>query len=304
MEDPLLKRKLLERQQHEVWHPQGRSSLHFENIRILSVLLRAGLKSAGLLSRGERNARNLVLREIGFEHETLPKEFSGFRILHISDLHAGGVPGLTERICETVQGLEVDVCVLTGDYRYALHGPSHDIYKDMERILASLNSRLGAVGILGNHDSSDMIPEFERMGLKMLINEAWEVRSGKESIWLIGLDDPHYYGCDNLPGALAMVPRDAFKVLLVHTPELFKDAAEAGVNLYLCGHTHGGQICLPVVGPLFANTSCSRRYVRGPWQYKELKGYTSAGAGSTLVPVRFHCPPEVGLIELKRSETG
>jgi predicted MPP superfamily phosphohydrolase len=147
-----------------------------------------------------------------------------------------------------------------------------------------------------------MIPEFERMGIRMLVNQAWELHNGSESIWFIGLDDPHYFGCDNLPAALKGVPRDAFKILLVHTPELFKDASVSGVNLYLCGHTHGGQIRLPLLGPLVVNTNCPRRYARGPWQYKGVQGYTSAGVGSVIVPVRFHCPPEVGLLELSRSE--
>jgi predicted MPP superfamily phosphohydrolase len=94
------------------------------------------------------------------------------------------------------------------------------------------------------------------------------------------------------------VPSDAFKVLLVHTPEIFREAQECGIDLYLCGHTHGGQICLPLIGPVISHANCPREYTRGVWKYRNLQGYTSTGVGTSGVPVRFLCPPEIGLIEL------
>ena len=112
----------------------------------------------------------------------------------------------------------------------------------------SINAQLGVVGILGNHDVSEEIPALERLG-SMLINEAMEVRRGRDSAWVIGVDDPHYYGCDDLPAALRDVPA-AYKILLVHTPEIISEAEASGVDLYLCGHTHGGQVCLPLIGPI------------------------------------------------------
>ena len=81
--------------------------------------------------------------------------------------------------------------------------------------------------------------------------------------------------------------------------ELLEEAATSGIDLYLCGHTHGGQICLPWLGPVLVNARCRRRYVGGQWTYKNVQGYTSYGTGSSCVPVRFNCPPEIGVIELK-----
>jgi predicted MPP superfamily phosphohydrolase len=133
----------------------------------------------------------------------------------------------------------------------------------------------------------------------MLMNNALELRCGRESAWIIGVDDPHYYGCDDLPAALSDVPSEAFKILLVHTPEIITEAEEHGVDLYLCGHTHGGQICLPFIGPLIINANCPRAYARGVWKYKSLQGYTSPGVGTSGLSVRFFCPPEIGLIELR-----
>ena len=303
MRDMRLKRNLIEQQHLKARLTLGRGSFHLEKLHILPKIMLAGLRVSGLLARGQRNALDLVIKPVRFEFNALPEVFSGLTILHLSDIHVDGNPGLAERICERIQGLETDVCVMTGDYRYELHGPCNDVYRDMENILASVNARYGIVGILGNHDSAEMIPELERMGVKMLVNEAWEMRNGPESLWFIGVDDPHYYGCDDLPGALNGVPHDAFKILLVHSPELIEEAEEKGVNLYLCGHTHGGQIRLPIMGPLVVNANWSRRYVQGVWQYGNVRGYTSAGVGSAVLPVRFFCPPEIGLIELRRSDS-
>jgi predicted MPP superfamily phosphohydrolase len=124
----------------------------------------------------------------------------------------------------------------------------------------------------------------------MLINESLELPLGSQSIFIVGIDDPHYYGCDDLQLAMRGVPRESFKLLMVHTPEIIKEAHGYGIDLYLCGHTHGGQICLPIIGPIFVNANCARKFTRGTWQYKSLKGYTSAGVGSSGVPVRFFCP--------------
>ena len=289
-----LKRRALELEHIEAWLRGGR----FEKKQILRSLLRAGLWLTGLRSRGERNALDPVVREMRFEFDTLPEAFSGFRILHLSDLHIDGHDRLAENICRRVRGLEVDLCVLTGDYRFEASGPSHDVYRNMEKILGSINARCGTVGILGNHDFMEKVPKLERMGVRMLVNEALELQNGRESVWLVGLDDPYHYGCDDLPGALAGVPDNAFKILLVHSPEVIEQAAEGGVSLYLCGHTHGGQICLPHIGPLMVSADCPRRVARGVWEYGKVRGYTSAGAGCSILPVRFFCPPEIGLIEL------
>jgi predicted MPP superfamily phosphohydrolase len=299
MTEPLHKRQLIERGLLTSWSKRGRSSWRGENHQALCTLLRVALRLTGLRQRGELNALSPVVREIQLTYDNLPESFCGFKMLHLTDLHADGLMGLADAISERLRGLEVDLCVMTGDYRYESRGPCHDVYPPMEYILKSVNARLGVIGILGNHDVSEEVPALERLGVRMLINEALELRRDRESAWVIGLDDPHYYGCDDLPAALRDVPSEAFKILLVHTPEIIKEAEEYGVDLYLCGHTHGGQICLPLIGPIVINANCSRAYARGVWKYKNLQGYTSPGVGTSGVPVRFFCPPEIGLIELR-----
>jgi uncharacterized protein len=94
---------------------------------------------------------------------------------------------------------------------------------------------------------------------------------------------------------------DEVKLLLVHSPEIIPEAARAGVDYYLCGHTHGGQMCLPGSVPLLTNASCARKYVGGVWQHENMAGYTSRGTGSSCLPVRFCCPPEITVHRLVSS---
>jgi predicted MPP superfamily phosphohydrolase len=302
MEDQRLKRQLIELGHLKNWSRRGRGP-EAENFRFIRGLLNLGLWLTGLGCRGRRNATNPVFKHLRLAFDSLPEAFDGYRILHLSDLHIDGVPDLVVNTTDQLRDLEIDLCVLTGDYRFAFKGPCHNVYPQMQRLLSGVNARQGIVGILGNHDASEMIPEFERLGVRMLVNQSLELRQGLHSIWLVGLDDPHYFGCENLPAALIEVPEDAFKILLVHSPEMLEDAAQSGIHLYLCGHTHGGQICLPFLGPVITHANCPRNYVRGAWQYRNVTGYTSPGVGTSGVSARFLCPPELVVIELCRTSS-
>jgi hypothetical protein len=103
---------------------------------------------------------------------------------------------------------------------------------------------------------------------------------------------------DDIEKASAVVPQDGFSVLLSHTPEIYRLAAHANINLLLSGHTHGGQICLPGRIPIVLDSDLPRFMGSGPWVYRDLAGYTSVGVGSSVVPVRFNCPPEITLHHL------
>jgi predicted MPP superfamily phosphohydrolase len=100
---------------------------------------------------------------------------------------------------------------------------------------------------------------------------------------------------DNIEKASLQIPAGAFSILLSHTPEIYRQAAHANFNLMLSGHTHGGQICLPGSIPITLESKLPRRMGAGPWQHHNMIGYTSVGAGSSVVPVRLNCPPEVTL---------
>ena len=299
MQQHRLKRRAIELGHLEAWFCQGRAAFHFENCEPLRAAFDALLKVTGLKSRGERNCLEHVFRHVVFRCEGLPGSFEGFTILHLSDLHSDGLPGLAAAIVRQIAGLEIDLCVLTGDYRFEVSGPCHNVYPAMHEIVSAVHSRHGIMGILGNHDFYEEAVALERMGVRMLINKCAKITRGAESIWISGVDDPHFYGCDDLGAAMADVPQDGFTILLAHSPELYCEAQQCGVNLYLCGHTHGGQLCLPLLGPVLLNAKCPRGFCAGAWMYEGMAGYTSAGAGSSMVAARFLCPPEITVLELR-----
>src|SRR5207248_667277 len=218
---------------------------------------------AGLYPRGLRNAISPVVRELRFSFTDLPPAFDGFQILQLADLHIDRMDGLTEALLPVIDGLRPDVCVLTGDYRFEDEGPCDEVYTRMRPIVSTVSAKYGIFGILGNHDVSEIAFALEGMGVRMLVNEAVEITQRHASIWLAGIDDPFGYECDDLPGTLSSVPSAAFKVLLAHTPELYCDASARNVQLYMCGHTHAGQIRFPGIGSIRNNARCPRAYAYG-----------------------------------------
>jgi predicted MPP superfamily phosphohydrolase len=169
----------------------------------------------------------------------------------------------------------------------------------MVRVVAGLKGPI--YGVLGNHDTICMVPGLEAMGIRMLLNESDVIGRGGQRLHLAGIDDAHFYGMDNIEKAAAAIPHDEFSILISHTPEVYRQAAHADFNLLLSGHTHGGQICLPGGIPITLDSVLPRSMGAGAWKYHDMIGYTSVGAGSSVVPVRFNCPPEITLHHLHSS---
>jgi predicted MPP superfamily phosphohydrolase len=302
LEQRLARRRVMEAAVREGKRKQPHGDSLLLRDHIAAPVLRSALKMAGLYARGIRNALAPVVRHVRFEFKELPNSFDGFRILHLTDLHIDGMDGLAEVIAERLRGLDADLCVVTGDYRFEVDGPCDRVYPRLRTILSAIQARHGVVAILGNHDASEIAVELERLGVRMLINDSVAIARESTCLWVLGVDDPHCYGCGDLDAALATVPAGAFKVLLAHSPEMWRQASTAGIHLYLCGHTHAGQIRLPGIGAPLMNASCPRPYTQGQWQHGAMLGYTSAGIGCSLLPVRYNCPPEITLIELRRKQ--
>jgi len=280
---------------------RGYGSFHYENVSLFVHAIRLALRVTGLYRRGQRNALAFSVHENPVLMPDLPAPFAGLRILHLSDLHLDGYLGLGQHIARAVSGLAFDVCVLTGDFRFFDTGRYAHIATELEALVPALACRFGVYGILGNHDFIEMVPLLEAKGIRMLLNEAVALTADGASLWLVGLDDAHLYGMHNFEKGLRDVPPDAPRILLAHSPEVIAEASKRGFSLYLTGHTHGGQICLPGGHPLLLNARCPRRYaVGGPWQFQRMAGYTSRGTGSSGVFTRFFCPPEIVVHVLKR----
>lgn len=270
---------------------RGRNFFHIENWYSVHTLMRLAMRVTGFYSRGQRNAADIRMRQNRVQIPGLPEPFSGFTLLHLSDLHLDMHPSIVHELIERLHGVEYDLCVITGDFRARTYGGYQEAMEIMERVRTHLDSSV--YGVLGNHDFIEMVPALEALDIRMLLNESVALERGGVAIYLAGIDDPHYYRMENLEKAAFDIPADAVSILLSHSPEVYRHAAHVGFDLMLCGHTHGGQICLPGGMPLTYNIGCPRRLGRGSWRHHELQGYTSVGAGSCMVEARFNCPPEI-----------
>ena len=158
----------------------------------------------------------------------------------------------------------------------------------------------GILATLGNHDTYQMAEPFERMGMTVLANESSEIVRGDARICVTGLDDPCYYYTDQAITALEETAGQGFKIALVHAPSMFDEAAHSGYALYLCGHTHGGQICLPGGRPIITHLHHGRKFYRGLWRYGKMTGYTGQGTGTVGIPLRFNTQSEITVLRLNR----
>lgn len=246
-----------------------------------------------------RNAARPLVRDLTLKISALPWAFDGYSIVHLSDLHVDSVPGLAESVSIALAGLQADLVLITGDYRFRTEGPCDEVWPGMRRILSHISPRDGCFGILGNHDSSDMASPLEDLGIQLLINDAVHIVRGSDSIWLAGVDDSYDYRTHDLARALESVPGASCQILMAHTPDLYEQASLAGVDLYLCGHTHAGQVRLPIIGSVIQNSDAPRKYTHGYWRHADMHGYTSAGIGCSMLPIRFNCPPEIVRLTLR-----
>jgi uncharacterized protein len=278
---------------------QGINYFHIENFRASDFVIPLVLRLTGLYGRGRRNATQIEIRRNYIRSTHIPKAFDGYSILHLSDLHVDTSQDAMERLMIILREIDYDLCVLTGDYRGETFGPYDATMAGMARICAALKRPV--YGVLGNHDTVRMLPGLEQMGIRMLLNECEIIKRDGQCIYLAGIDDAHFYLADNIEKAASGIPSDAFSILLSHTPEIYEEAAHAEFNLMLSGHTHGGQICLPGRIPIILNSVLPRYMGSGAWNYRGMFGYTSAGAGSSRIPVRYNCPPEITLHYLESS---
>jgi uncharacterized protein len=274
--------------------------LNFENVIYYRWVMKGVFKLLGLYGQGEKNALDVRVRSLELAFDRLPLPFRAYRILFISDLHIDGLEGLCDQLVCLIQDLDVDLCLLGGDYRMEMYGDFTAANRSLGRLVRHIHAREGIFGILGNHDCLEIAPELEDSGICILINDSFAIKRGDAVLSIVGVDDPHYYQCQDLEKAFAEVPSDGFSILLSHSPEIITDLEDRNVDLCLCGHTHAGQIRLPLLGPVFTHSRVSRKYASGLWRHGKTVGYTSSGAGSSGIPVRFNCAPEIILLTLTR----
>jgi predicted MPP superfamily phosphohydrolase len=293
-----IRQRIESEERHHLVKRGVRGRFHFENSPGLVNVLNWGLTVTCLKSLGIRQALDVRLETLEISLARLPQAWDGLRLLFLSDLHIDGNEPLLEKIMTCIQALEYDICCLGGDYSFGWNcefGRAHEL---MSQMATHLVCRSPVYGILGNHDSYDMGQCLERAGVTMLINDAVPLEREGEILYVAGLDDGHYFAADDIEQAMQEVPAGACTLLLAHTPELYRKGQAADCDLCLSGHTHGGQVCLPGGIPLVTSASVPRRMIKGVWQSGSMTGYTSRGAGTSSLPIRYFCPPEITLIKL------
>ncbi len=231
----------------------------------------------------------------------LPEAFDGLRVVHLTDVHHSLFTPLetVERAVHLANQLEADVVALTGDYVTL----SPDYVWPAARALGRLRARLGVFAVLGNHDFQVDAQEITRAlraeRIRVLRNAHVAVRRRGATLWILGVDDL-WWAADDLRGALHGVPAREAKILLCHNPIGIRQAAEHGVDFVLSGHTHGGQVRLPIVGSVRGRSRLGERFVEGWNRLDGTQIYVNRGIGKVLVPVRLNCPPEIACLRLRR----
>jgi predicted MPP superfamily phosphohydrolase len=292
-------RRLVEQEGHIHAVRRGRrGTLHFENMPRLHKTLELILRTSFTKARGVRNALDVRAEEVRIVLSSLPPGFDNTRILLVTDLHIDGMDWLAEKIIRVAEGIDCDFCILGGDYSFSRAREGSLAYSRMREVAAKLRAKSRVFAVLGNHDRYSIGRLLQECGAEVLMNESMRLEKGGDKMYLTGLDDSHYYGADDIGLADEGIEAGAFKIMVCHSPEGYEQAAKAGYSLYLTGHTHGGQICLPGGIVVVHGATVPRRLLKGKWQYNGMCGYTSRGAGASGVAVRYFCPPEISVITL------
>ena len=258
--------------------------------------LAAGISQLARAALAEPYMLTVERREITLRR--LPRSLDGFRIVHLSDIHHSPFTGSGQikHAIETANSLEPDIIALTGDY--VSH--EHAYIAPCAELMGRLRARYGVYAVLGNHDhwtDAPLITDLFRLaGIRVLINEGMRFEQHGAAFWLAGVDDS-MVGQEDLPLALAGSRADEVKLLLAHNPVILRRAARAGVDLVLSGHTHGGQVAWR--SERGASGLPRRRLLKGLGRQGHTQIYVTRGLGTVVLPIRYGCPPEVSLLELR-----
>jgi predicted MPP superfamily phosphohydrolase len=241
-----------------------------------------------------------------------PAHTPPLRLLHLSDLHIERLTRRESLLLELIEQVEPDLIVITGDYLNLSYVDDPVARAEVRRLLAKLAAPYGVYATLGSPpvDPRETTPAlFEGLNIRLLRDEAVVLRlSAEHTLSLIGLDCEHDLDSDAsiLRELLQLIPPDSSRVLLYHSPELMPLAQQYPIDLYLCGHTHGGQIRVPWYGAILTSTVTGKRYEMGPYIEQNTTLYVSRGIGLeglSAPRMRLFCRPEIILFTLSGNRT-
>jgi uncharacterized protein len=264
----------------------------------------------------------LVVTEATIVLPGLPAEFEGMRIAAISDLHVGSNFITLDKLHQVVERTNAtgpDVIVLLGDFvqntqshttengnHIRVSGSVMTAPEVFAQPLKSFRAKLGVYAVLGNHDraydEARIRSSLEAVGIRFLDNDAVRLERGNVHIWLAGLGD-HFTQNHDVAKTLRAITDDAPVIAITHSPDLFPELP-ARFRLTLAGHTHGGQVNLPLLGRLIVPSKYGARYAAGRIEEAGKHLFVTTGIGTSILPVRFRVPPEIALITLSSEKNG
>lgn len=280
-------------------------------LRLTSATAVAAVATIGLdATLIEPNRPRIVRKDLSLRR--WPARLDGFTIVLLSDFHYDPHFSVHPLHASTgmVNDLRPDLIVLTGDFVTSpeLGGDDEKAASAAEpcaRLLRQMYSKHGIWAVTGNHDYATdpevVTSALQAEGIRFLANQSVAIERDGARFWLAGVNDVLYRAAD-LPKTLHDVPSDEATVLLAHEPDYADVVARLPVDLQLSGHSHGGQIRLPWLGPLYL-PGLAKKYVWGLYRVRNLTLYTNPGLGTIVLPVRWNCPPEITLLTLRRSST-
>jgi uncharacterized protein len=276
-----------------------------------AVGLLISLQTAGLLALiwgAFIEPFRLQLTHLKINANQWPADSPPLRLLHISDLHIERLTRRETDLLTLISQAQPDLIVITGDYLNLSYTRDPAAQGQLRQLLAQIDAPLGVYASLGSPsvDLRDRIPALlEGLPLRLLRNEWVQVDVGGERPFILfGLDCDHDLESDavRLKIAVESAPADAFRLLLFHAPDIMPEASALGIDLYLAGHTHGGQIRLPWYGAIFTSSQLGKRHEMGHYRQGRTDLYVSRGVGlegMSAPRIRFLSPPEVTLVEIR-----
>ncbi|QRG69811.1 metallophosphoesterase [Brevibacillus choshinensis] len=244
----------------------------------------------------------IEVTQVPIEVPSLPETFKGMKLVHFSDLHLGHYcePEDVRHVVELIMQERPDMICFTGD----LVDESTRYLSAVVPILRQLRAPFGKYAVLGNHDYRMREQHVVRdalssSGFEVLDNRHIRVEKQGSALCVAGVDDV-LFGVPDLTRAVAEIPAGDTVILLAHEPDFAQEAAAFPIHLQLSGHSHGGQVRLPLIGPILT-PKLSQKYVQGLYRVekKDMQVYTTRGIGTTILPIRFLCRPEVTVLTLR-----
>lgn len=225
------------------------------------------------------------------------------KVAVITDLHVGclSVPiSKLRRVIVTTNEQKPDLIVMLGDF-VASHGRSSALKpEEFAHELSALKAKYGVYAMLGNHDwwynGEEVRNELQRANIHVIENESVQLKIDSASLWVAGLAD-QWTRTPSIPLAIKSVPVGSPCLMLMHEPDLLRDVPES-ISLSLAGHTHGGQVSLPIIGAPILPTDLGSKFARGLIVEGDKHYFVSSGVGTSVLPVRFGVPPEVCILDL------